>query len=557
MQQPKWWQDAVVYQIYPRSFCDSNGDGVGDLAGITSKLDYIASLGVDVIWSCPFFVSPWADGGYDVADYRAIDPAFGTMADFEKMIEEIHARGMKFMMDFVGNHTSDEHYWFQEALKDKNSPYHDYYIFRPGKNGAEPSNWASIFGGSAWEYVPHLDEYYLHLFAKKQPDLNWENPAVVQEVIDILRFWADKGVDGYRLDAINYLYKDPDFPDVEPMPGSKYGFATEHYANKPRVNEHFKTLHNAVFGPRGLTTVAEVAYLDEQVAREYADPAREELDALYPFDLLNVDQDGYDKFSPRPLDLPQLKAALAHWQRVMQDHGWLALFLGNHDQPRAVSRFGDEGEFWARSAKALASAMYFLQGTPYLYQGEELGMTNPHYTSLSQFKDVEALNALEEGLARGESEARWLQLLNDRSRDGGRAPFSWNDGPSAGFTSGEPWMDPCSNADRINAAAEESDPDSVLNFYRQLIRVRKGRPAVIFGKTEFLVPEDPDLLAYTRTVENEQLLSVANLSGNTRRFALPQGFDKAELLLSNCGTPVFETGEAVLRPWESLVLLAR
>ena len=239
MRQPKWWQDAVVYQIYPRSFCDSNGDGMGDLAGITSKLDYIASLGVDVIWSCPFFVSPWADGGYDVADYRAIDPAFGTMSDFEEMIKGIHARGMRFMMDFVGNHTSDEHPWFRAALQDKNSPYHDYYIFRPGKNGAEPSNWASIFGGSAWEYVPHLDEYYLHLFAKKQPDLNWENPAVVQEVIDILRFWADKGVDGYRLDAINYLYKDPDFPDVEPMPGSRYGFATQHYANKPRVNDHF------------------------------------------------------------------------------------------------------------------------------------------------------------------------------------------------------------------------------------------------------------------------------------------------------------------------------
>lgn len=557
MRQPKWWQDAVVYQIYPRSFCDSNGDGMGDLAGITSKLDYIASLGVDVIWSCPFFVSPWADGGYDVADYRAIDPAFGTMSDFEEMIKGIHARGMRFMMDFVGNHTSDEHPWFRAALQDKNSPYHDYYIFRPGKNGAEPSNWASIFGGSAWEYVPHLDEYYLHLFAKKQPDLNWENPAVVQEVIDILRFWADKGVDGYRLDAINYLYKDPDFPDVEPMPGSRYGFATQHYANKPRVNDHFRALHDAVFGPRGLTTVAEVAYLDEKVAREYVDPSRGELDALYPFDLLNVDQDGYDKFSPRPLNLPQLKAALAHWQQVMQDHGWLALFLGNHDQPRAVSRFGDEGQFRARSAKALASAMYFLQGTPYLYQGEELGMTNPHYTSLSQFKDVEALNALEEGLARGESKEHWLELLNTRSRDGGRAPFSWTCGPTAGFTSGKPWMDPCANADQINAEAEEADPDSVLNFYRLLIQKRKGRPSVLFGKTEFLLPEDPDLLAYTRTEETEALLSVANLCGDDRRFDLPTGFVNAEVLLSNCGQPQIVDGTVLMRPWESLVLLLR
>ncbi len=555
MRQPKWWQDAVVYQIYPRSFYDSNADGMGDLAGITAKLDYIASLGVDIVWSCPFFVSPWADGGYDVADYRSIDPAFGTMADFEAMIEGIHARGMRFMMDFVGNHTSDEHPWFQAALQDKNSPYHDYYIFRPGKNGAEPSNWASIFGGSAWEYVPHLDEYYLHLFAKKQPDLNWENPAVVQEVIDILRFWADKGVDGYRLDAINYLYKDPDFPDVEPMPGSRYGFATEHYANKPRINDHFRALHDAVFGPRGLTTVAEVAYLDKKVAREYADPARGELDALYPFDLLNVDQDGYDKFSPRPLDLVQLKAALAHWQQVMQDHGWLALFLGNHDQPRAVSRFGDEGEFRARSAKMLANAMYFLRGTPYLYQGEELGMTNPHYTSLSQFRDVEALNALAEGLARGESEAHWLKLLNDRSRDGGRAPFSWNSAPNAGFTTGKPWMDPCANAGEINAAAEEDDPDSVLNFYRKLIRVRKGRPAVLFGKTEFLLPEDPDLMVYTRTDEAEALLSVNNFSSLSRTFALPDAFLGAELLLSNCGDLKIRDGVVTLRPWEGFTLL--
>ena len=557
MRQPKWWQDAVVYQIYPRSFCDSNGDGIGDLAGITSKLDYIASLGVDVVWSCPFFVSPWADGGYDVADYRRIDPAFGTMADFEAMIEGIHARGMKFMMDFVGNHTSDEHPWFKAALQDKNSPYHDYYIFRPGKNGAEPSNWASIFGGSAWEYVPHLDEYYLHLFAKKQPDLNWENPAVVQEVIDILRFWADKGVDGYRLDAINYLCKEPDFPDVAPMPGSRYGFATEHYANKPKVNEHFRTLHDAVFAPRGLTTVAEVAYLDEKVAREYADPSRKELDALYPFDLLNVDQDGYDKFSPRPLDLAQLKGALAHWQQVMQDHGWLALFLGNHDQPRAVSRFGDEGEFWARSAKMLANAMYFLQGTPYLYQGEELGMTNPHYSSLSQFRDVEALNALDEGLARGESEAHWLELLNSRSRDGGRAPFSWNSGVNAGFTEGKPWMDCCTNADRINAAAEEEDPDSVLNFYRRLIKARKGRPSVLFGKTEFLLPEDPDLMVYTRTDEEEKLISANNFSAHVREFTLPSDFAGAELLLSNCGNPQIENGVVTLRPWEGFTLLSR
>ena len=555
MDKAKWWQDAAVYQIYPRSFFDSNGDGIGDLKGITAKLDYIKSLGIDIIWSCPFFVSPWADGGYDVADYRSIAPEFGTMEDFDEMIAGIHARGMRFMMDFVGNHTSDEHAWFQAALKSKDSPYHSYYTFRPGRDGKEPSNWASIFGGSAWEYVPELDEYYLHLFAKKQPDLNWEDPAVVQEVLDILNFWADKGVDGYRLDAINYLYKEPDFPDVEPMPGSPYGFATEHYANKPKVHEHFRTLHDKVMAPRGLTTVAEVAYLDEETARGYADPARGELDALYPFDLLNVDQEGYDKFSPLPLDLPSLKRALAHWQSVMHDHGWLALFIGNHDQPRALSRFGDEEHYPVRSAKLLANAMYFLQGTPYIYQGDEIGMTNPHYGSLSQFKDVEALNALREGLDRGNSEERWLKLLNDRSRDGGRAPFSWSADEYAGFSTTKPWMDPCTNYKDINAAIEEDDPDSVLNFYRRLLKVRKGVPAVIYGTTEFLDMDDTELMVYTRRAEGQELISINNFSGSERSYRLPAGSEAAELLISNCEDPIIKDGVIDLRPWETVTLI--
>ncbi|HIU87775.1 MAG TPA: alpha-glucosidase [Candidatus Avilachnospira avistercoris] len=555
MEKAKWWQDAAVYQIYPRSFYDSNGDGIGDIKGITEKLDYIASLGVDVIWSSPFFVSPWADGGYDIADYRNISPDFGTMEDFEEMIAGIHERGMKFMMDFVGNHTSDEHPWFQAALKDKESPYHDYYIFRKGRDGREPSNWASIFGGSAWEYVPELDEYYLHLFAKKQPDLNWENPKVVSEVLDILDFWADKGVDGYRLDAINYLYKEPDFPDVEPMSGSPYGFATEHYANKPKVHEHFRTLHDKVMAPRGLTTVAEVAYLDEETARGYADPARGELDALYPFDLLNVDQEGYDKFSPLPLDLPKLKKALSHWQNVMHDHGWLALFIGNHDQPRALSRFGDEDQYPVRSAKLLANAMYFLQGTPYIYQGDELGMTVPHYTELSQFRDVEAINALKEGLARGESKEHWLKLLDKRSRDGGRAPFSWDTSDHAGFTTGRPWMDVCANYKDINAELEEHDADSVLNFYRRLLKVRKGRSSVLYGRTEFLEIEDPKLLIYERIAEDEILISVNNFSRDELSFRLPDKFQGAELLISNCRKPDIRDGVARLRPWEAFTLI--
>ncbi len=553
----KYWQDMAVYQIYPKSFYDSNGDGIGDLRGIIEKLDYIAELGVDMIWSSPFFLSPWADGGYDVADYRSIDPQFGTMEDFDELIAGIHSRGMKFMMDFVGNHTSDEHVWFMEALSDRQSPYHDYYIFRKGRNGGEPSNWASIFGGSAWEYVPSLDEYYLHLFAKKQPDLNWENPRVVKEVIDILEKKKKKGVDGYRLDAINYLYKDPSFPDVEPMEGSRYGFATEHYANKPRIHDHFKRLHDEVMEKHGLTTVAEVAYLDEETARGYADPSRGELDALYPFDLLNIDQEGYDKFAPVPFELPRLKKALAHWQSVMHDHGWLALFIGNHDQPRALSRFGDEKSYPSRSAKLLANAMYFLQGTPYIYQGDELGMTNPHYSSLDQFRDVEALNALSDGLRRGESSEHWLDLLNRRSRDCGTAPISWTDGENAGFSSGKPWMDVCSNYREINAEIEEKDPDSVLSFYKRLLRIRKGLHSVIYGETVFLELEDPDLLIYERRYKNEILISINNFSGKERIYRLPDDLCGADLLISNLGEPRFDPGSQMLslRPWEAITFI--
>ncbi|MCQ4948734.1 MULTISPECIES: glycoside hydrolase family 13 protein [Oscillospiraceae] len=556
MQDPDWWRSATVYQIYPRSFFDSDGDGEGDLAGISQKLDYIKSLGVDVVWSCPYFVSPKADNGYDVADYRAIDPAFGTMEQWQEMVDGIHARGMRFVMDFVGNHTSDEHPWFEAARQSKDSPYHDYYIFREGKNGAEPSNWASVFGGSIWEYNQPTGEYYLHTFAVKQPDLNWENPKVVDEVVDILKFWVDRGVDGFRLDAINYLYKEPDFPDVEPMPGSKYGFANQHYANKPRVNEHFRDLNERVFGKYGMMTVAEVAYVDMETARQYCGPDRRELNMLYLFDLLNIDQEGFDKFSPKPLDLPLFKKTALEWQQGLHGQGWQALFMDNHDQPRAVSRFGDDGVYWKESAKMLANCFYMMQGTPYIFQGDEIGMTNVHYDSVEKFRDVEVFNTYEERKAAGESDEALLKVFCDRARDNGRTPMQWDDSENAGFTAGTPWIEVNDNYRKINVASQEGDPDSILNFYRELIAKRKQWDVIAYGDMELYHPDCDKTFGYIRRFENQALFCLSNFTGEEIEFHLPEEFlsDRTSVLLQNYPGLVIAP-VITLRPYESFTLV--
>lgn len=552
-----WWQNATVYQVYPRSFFDSNGDGEGDLGGITAKLDYLQSLGIDVVWCSPYFKSPMADGGYDVADYRDIDPLYGTLDDWKKLIAGAHSRGLKFVMDLVANHSSDEHPWFISAKNDKDSPYRDYYYFKPGKqNGDEPSNWASVFGGSAWQKSPETGEYYLHLFATKQPDLNWSNPKVVDEIVDIMNFWCDLGVDGFRLDAINYLYKNPAFPDVEPMPGSKYGFATEHYASLPPVHTHFNNLNKRVWNPRQTMTVAELAYTDLQTGIDYCAPQRNELDMLYLFDILNIDQDGFDKFSPLPLNLPLLKRTLNTWQQGMHDRGWLALFIGNHDQPRAVSRFGNDGKYHAESAKMLACAMYFLQGTPYFYQGDEIGMTNVNYKSVHDFRDVEVLNTYREFVGeKGESEAKWLHLFNTRSRDNGRTPMQWDDTPNGGFTKGTPWIPVNDNYKKINVAAQEADPDSILNFYRKLIATRKDHEVVIFGDVNFVDLDDEAIFAYTRVYQDQALLCICNFTDDTQYFKVPQKFEHmmGEVLLNNYSDVCADT-EYTLRPYECILL---
>ena len=554
-----WWQDAVFYQIYPRSFFDSDGDGEGDLAGITAKLDYIQSLGVDAVWSCPYFPSPKADNGYDVADYCGIDPSFGTLEDWKTMCDEIHKRGMKFLMDLVVNHSSDEHEWFKSARQSKDSPYRNYYIFRDGKpDGSEPSNWMSVFGGSTWEYNEPTNDYYLHLFATKQPDLNWEEPRVMEEIIGVMNFWADLGVDGFRLDAFNNCDKDQSFPDVPVAEGEKYGWASDYYVSRPKVDENIHEMYERVLGPRDLVTVAEIAYCPAEKALEYCMPEREEFDMLYFFDMLNFDQNGFDKFSPTGFRVSDLKKTVDHWNSILHGKGYYALYLSNHDQPRALSRFGNTGEYRTRSAKTLANAMYFLQGVPYIYQGDELGMANSSYTDISQYNDVEVHNTWREKVIEGGEDAeKWLKLFRERSRDTGRAPMAWDATAHGGFTTGTPWLPAVSDYEVCNAAAQENDPDSVLNFYRALIRTRKGKLSVIKGSTEWIDLESDAHMSYIRRYEGETLLSLNNFSEQEITVTLPEGICGCDftVLLGNCEGAKLCGSSVTLRPWECITAI--
>ena len=549
-----WWKNASVYQIYPKSFYDSNGDGYGDLEGIRQKLPYIKSLGVDVIWICPYFKSPQADNGYDISDYYTVDSIFGTNEDLRRLVDDCHNMGLKFVMDLVANHTSDEHEWFKKALAG-DEHYMNYYYFRDPKEGEEPCNWRSVVGGSAWEYVPGLNKYYLHTFHKKQPDLNWNNKETVDNIIKIMKDWAEFGVDGFRLDAINYLDKDLTFPDVEPMPGSKYGFGTEFYANRPKVNDHFARLNKEVFAPYNMMTVAEVAYIEPQVAREYCGIHRPELDMLYIFDLLNFDQEGYDKFKPLPFDVKAFKQAIFHWQDVVKDFGHLALFFSNHDQARSVSRFGcDSEEYHDLSCKMQGNAMYMLKGTPYIYQGEEIGMTNLDYTDVKDFHDVEVLATYEENVVKnGEPAEKWLKLFNSRSRDCGRSPMQWDGSKNGGFSLGTPWQKTNGNYKSINVRVQENDENSPLNFYKELLRVRKNLKSVQKGIVVPFDIESENTMCYARTFEDETVISVNNFKCVECKVELPQG--KFKVLLTNYGDVKEIEKEITLRPYECITAI--
>ncbi|MFQ2443356.1 alpha,alpha-phosphotrehalase [Aeromonas caviae] len=551
MTQTPWWQSAVIYQIYPKSFQDSGARGTGDLKGIMARLDYLKTLGVDALWLTPVYVSPQVDNGYDIADYLNIDPAYGTMTDFEALLGAAHARGIRIVMDIVVNHTSTEHAWFKSALGDKNSPYRDYYIWRDPVDGGVPNNWQSKFGGSAWELDELTGQYYLHLFAREQADLNWENPAVRAEVKNIIHFWAKKGVDGFRLDVINLISKNQAFPDDEVGDGRRF------YTDGPRIHEFLQDVSRDVFAPVGAMTVGEMSSTSLEHCQRYGALDGSELSMVFNFHHLKVDYPGGDKWTKAPFDFLELKRIFNHWQSGMHGKGWSALFWCNHDQPRIVSRFGDEGEHRVVAAKMLASTLHGLQGTPYIYQGEEIGMTNPGYQHIDDYQDVESRNIFAIKQAEGMSEAEILAILGAKSRDNSRTPMQWSAAPNAGFTSGTPWLKPAANYPEINAEAALADQHSVFWHYRDLIRLRKSHPIFTQGDYQELLAGHPQIWAYVRRANGQTLLVVSNFYGEPVEFALPAERQSGEgrLLLGNYPDSPARPQSCKLRPYESLIWL--
>ncbi|WP_378081180.1 alpha,alpha-phosphotrehalase [Aeromonas bestiarum] len=551
MSQTPWWQSAVIYQIYPKSFQDSAARGTGDLKGIMARLDYLKTLGVDALWLTPVYVSPQVDNGYDIADYLAIDPAYGTMADFEALLAAAHARDIRIVMDIVVNHTSTEHAWFKSALGDKNSPYRDYYIWRDPVDGGVPNNWQSKFGGSAWELDQATGQYYLHLFAREQADLNWENPAVRAEVKNIIHFWAQKGVDGFRLDVINLISKDQAFPNDEVGDGRRF------YTDGPRIHEFLQDVSRDVFAPVGAMTVGEMSSTSLEHCQRYGALDGSELSMVFNFHHLKVDYPKGDKWTKAPFDFLELKRIFNHWQSGMHGKGWSALFWCNHDQPRIVSRFGDEGEHRVVAAKMLASTLHGLQGTPYIYQGEEIGMTNPGYQCIDDYQDVESRNIFAIKQAEGMAEAEILAILGAKSRDNSRTPMQWSAAPNAGFTKGEPWLKPAANYPVINAEAALADRDSVFWHYRDLIALRKSYPIFTQGDYRELLAGHQRIWAYTRSANGQTLLVVSNFYGEPTEFVLPAQrlAGEGRLLLGNYPDSPARPQSCMLRPYESLIWL--
>ena len=539
-------KDKVVYQIYPKSFRDSDGDGCGDLRGIIEKLDYLKWLGVDYVWSTPFFLSPQRDNGYDIADYYQVDPAFGTMEDAEELIREAGKRGIGIMFDMVFNHTSTEHKWFQKALAG-DPEYQDYYIFRDGEHGMPPTNWESKFGGSAWEYVPSLKKWYLHLFDRTQADLNWENPKVREELKNVIRFWKEKGVRGFRFDVVNLISKPEVFENDDRGDGRRF------YTDGPHVHEYLKELvRDTEIG--GMITVGEMSSTSIENCIRYTNPQEKELAMCFHFHHLKVDYKDGDKWEIQPADYRKLKELFVSWQEGMEKNGgWEAVFWCNHDQPRAVSRFGDDKKYWKESAKMLAGAIHMMRGTPYIFQGEELGMTNAGYTDISQYRDVESTNYYQIMLERGKTKEEALHILNERSRDNGRTPMQWNGGENAGFTSGRPWISLPDNYKTINVEAEMADEDSILYYYRRLIAIRKEEPAVAEGSIEFIETSDPQILAYRRILGEDEILAIHNF-GSEEKDVPPACKEGAySLLLGNYKSDA-EGVPDKLKAYESVIL---
>lgn len=554
-----WWKESIVYQIYPRSFKDSNEDGIGDLKGIIEKLDYLKELGIDILWLSPIYKSPNDDNGYDISDYQDIMTEFGTTDDFDLLLQTAHEKGIKIMMDLVVNHTSDEHQWFIESKKAISNKYRDYYIWKKGIDGQPPNNWESSFSGSAWEYEENTDMYYLHLFSKKQPDLNWENQIVRNEVYKIMKWWLNKGIDGFRMDVINFISKDQKFPCVEIKEGHLYGDFGPYSINGPRVNEFLKEMNKEVLSKYDIITVGETPEADTEVAMNYVGDTRNELNMVFQFEHMGLGNGKDGKWSNGPFELTELKKIMTKWQKGLENGGWNSLYWNNHDQPRVVSRFGNDKKYWNKSAKMLATCLHMMQGTPYIYQGEEIGMTNVSFKSLDDYRDIETLSSYTEQVnINGKDPAEMMAAIYARGRDNARTPMQWDDSENAGFTSGTPWIKLNPNYKHINVKVQLKEPDSIFNYYKELINIRKENQIVIYGTYDLILEDNKELYAYTRTLGEERLLIICNFTDTISNFNLPEDikYNSQKLIVGNYkiyGKVNIESIE--LKPYEARVYL--
>ena len=542
-----WWKESVVYQIYPRSFMDSNNDGIGDIKGITSKLDYLKNLGIDVIWLSPVFKSPNDDNGYDISDYEDIMDEFGTMSDFDELLSEAHNRGIKIIMDLVVNHSSDEHKWFVEARKSKDNPYRDYYIWRDGKDGSTPNNWDSIFSGSAWEYDEETNQYFLHLFSKKQPDLNWENENLRQAVYSMMKFWLDKGIDGFRMDVCNLFSKAEGLPDIgEEGPEGIY-------MNGPKIHDYLHEMNKEVLSKYDIMTVGETPGVSPKHARDYVGEDRDELNMVFHFELMDL-PNASDKFYKKPYKLTDIKNIFMKWYDGLENIGWNSLFMNNHDQPRMVSRFGNDSKYRIESAKMLATLIHTFKGTPYIYQGEEIGMTNIYFDDIKKYRDIETINYYNEKI-KNEDEKSLIERIKITSRDNARTPMQWDDSLNGGFSKSTPWIDVNPNYKQINVKESVEDSNSIFNYYKELIKLRHNNDTIVYGDVKLIYPENESIFAYTRNLEDEQLMVVLNFYENEIDFKIPDNIDidKLEIILSNYKDKVIKNETIKLRPYEAIV----
>jgi oligo-1,6-glucosidase len=542
-----WWKEGVIYQIYPRSFKDTNGDGIGDLNGIIEKVDYLAELGIDMLWLCPIYDSPNDDNGYDISDYRSIHPDFGDLEIFKKLLDKLHSRNIKLLMDLVVNHTSDEHHWFKESQKSLNNPYRDYYIWKKPSGTGAPNNWKAFFGGSAWEYDDATGEYYLHYFTKKQPDLNWENPKVRAEVYNIMKYWLDIGIDGFRMDVISLISKRVEYQD------SKYEIFAEaienEFANGPRIHEFLKEMHSEVMSKYDMMTIGEGVGIPPALANAYVGADRNELNMIYHFGHMFLDHGPKGKYDYKPASLVEFKNVFNDWDEALGSQGWTSIYLDNHDFSRMVSRFGNDQEYRELSAKLLISLLLTLRGTPSIYQGDEIGMTNVKFDNIDQYDDVETRGAYKDAVAQGWDMAKFMEAVHIQSRDNSRTPMQWDNSENAGFSDGTPWLQANKNYDRINAQSQLNDPKSILNFYKRLLHLRKQHPTWIYGQYESIDNEHPHIYKYERWDEHSKYLILLNFSDRIQEWSSLHS-ENVELIVGN-----YESGQktGTLRAWESLI----